>query len=386
MKCNVCHESFDEPVYCSGSHVSLTSLCELRSGQVSVWSCRHCGHLQSQALDDEASYYENDYKISLTEEDEDQIYEVVDGQSRFRTDHQLAVLLRKLPIKSGARVLDFGCAKASTTRKLLAVREDVQLHLFDVSDMYKPYWNSFVASDACATFVTPPSWNARFDVVTSFFALEHIGELSDTLTTIWQLLDVGGVFYGIVPDTFGNVADFVVVDHVNHFTAPSLQFLLSGSGFTDIEIDAQAHRGALVFTATKTQKVQSPVLAERGDVHERALALGQYWQSIDRCIAQAVAQQGDGEVAIYGAGFYGAYIASAIRSDINLVCFLDANPFQQGKKLFDIPILAPQSLPLSVSTLFVGLNPAIARQVIESMPWLTERGLSIIYLDNGSHD
>ncbi|MEF9481416.1 hypothetical protein [Ralstonia sp. 1B3] len=55
----------------------------------------------------------------------------------------------------------------------------------------------------------------------------------------------------IVPNTFTNSVDFLVADHVNHFTHTSLQTLLANHGFDLLEADAQSHRGAFVVTAVR---------------------------------------------------------------------------------------------------------------------------------------
>ena len=90
---------------------------------------------------------------------------------------------------------------------------------------------------------------------------------------------------------------------------------------------------------------------------------------------------GQAAVAIYGSGFYGAWIASTLDRLEPLRCFLDRSPFQQGKTVFDRPVLAPEALPADVSTVFVGLNPKIARAVMAEQDWVRERDVSLVFLD-----
>ncbi|NVZ61190.1 class I SAM-dependent methyltransferase [Pseudomonas gingeri] len=382
MHCNVCLTEIEKPIYAANSNQSLTSLCELRDGQVNVWSCPACSHLRSEAFADTVAYYESDYKILLSEEEEDQIYEVRDGEIVYRTDHQITTLLSKLSLPEGATVLDYGCAKASTLKKLNSVRTDLNIHLFDVSSMYKEYWEKFVSTEKYAIHTTPQSWAASFDVLTSFFALEHIPQPIDTVRKVHALLKDGGVFYGIVPDTFGNVADFVVIDHVNHFTTPSLAYLLDAAGFTDIQIDDTVHRGALVFTARKASK--KPMAFDIAETLKKSESLAHYWESVNQRISETSKANAGVTKAIYGSGFYGAYIASAMSDFDNVSCFLDASPFQQGKELFGKPILVPESLPRDVKVLYVGLNPSIAHAVINGLNWLKDRDISVVYLDEQS--
>lgn len=379
MHCNVCHTELGDPLYKAPSEQSLTSLCELRAGRVQIWLCPACGHLRGEALPNTQDYYESDYRILLAHEEEDQIYEVQGDRIIYRTDHQVATLMSKLTLPEGARLLDYGCAKASTPRRLLASRPDLEVHLFDVSAMYTGHWEQFVPEGRWAIHDTPDDWHSSFDVVTSFFALEHIPEPGDMVSRVSELLADDGIFYGIVPDTFGNVADLVVIDHVNHFTESSLYSVLSGAGFTNISIDASVHRGALVFTARK-----SGPASEQPDLAACLAAsrqLAAYWTGLGDRIRTAEAAHPGLPAAIYGSGFYGSYIVSMLDDPDRVQCFLDASPFQQGKTLFGRYILPPQQLPDVVRLLYVGLNPKIARTTLAGMDWLHGSSVQLVFMD-----
>ena len=381
--CNVCAAPLAAPLYDSGHDRALTSLCQPRRGRTLVWACGVCGHLRGAVLPDTDDFYAHGYRILLDRDDEDQIYEMRGGDIVYRTAHQLEVLQRKLPLAHGARLLDYGCAKASTPRALVERRPDLQVHLFDVSDMYVRHWAQFVPAERCALRELPADWAERFDVVTSFFALEHVPDPREAVRRIASLLRDDGLFYAVVPDTFGNPADLVVIDHVNHFTSASLQRLLADAGFGDIDIDADAHRGAWVVTARKNGRAGLP-LPCAGEL-QRATALARFWSGLGQRLQAAEALLPDNAaVAIYGSGFYGAWIASTLTRREPLRCFLDRSPFQQGKTVFELPVLAPEALPQDVSTVFVGLNPKIARSVMAEQDWMRERRLKLVFLDDAA--
>jgi SAM-dependent methyltransferase len=382
MFCNVCSSELGPPIYEAGSDQALTSLCEIRPGKVRVWLCQACGHLCGEPLLDTQTFYESDYRILLDHDEEDQIYEVHGERIVYRTDHQVDTLLKKLNLREGARVLDYGCAKAATPRRLLVSRPDLRVYLFDVSAMYLKHWQRFLAEDRWAMRETPIDWLGTFDVVTSFFALEHIPKPVDAVRKVANLLADDGVFYGIVPDTFGNVADFVVIDHVNHFTDCSLHALLREAGFRDIQIDSTVHRGALVFKARKTgPATQSPNLTACINASRQLVS---YWRGMDSRIRNAETMYTGLPSAIYGSGFYGSYIFSLLSRPEHVQCFLDASPFQQSKTLFNRNIFAPFDIPENVRVLYIGLNPSIARATAASMSWLSSRDLRLVLLDEDS--
>lgn len=381
MKCNVCGSADTVEIYRSGNDRSLTSLCEVMTGEVRVWSCQSCSHLFGQPLPDTEAFYDTDYKILLNHEDEDQIYEVKGDKITYRTDHQMAVLMDIAAPKENARVLDYGCAKAAMAARLKTARPDLSINLFDVSGMYEPYWEKFVKPDGTAIYETPDDWNARFDLVTSFFAFEHIPDPRQSLAHVHSLLTDDGMFYAIVPDTFGNIADFVVIDHVNHFTRASLHRLLADAGFGAISISDTLHRGALVFSARKGADI-SPAI-DTAETIAKSRDIAAYWQSINGRLRAAEATV-TGKAAIYGSGFYGSYILSQLRQPENVACFLDRNPFQQGKTLFSKPILSPEALPTATEAFYIGLNPSIARTTAAELPFLQAAGVKAIFLDEAA--
>lgn len=377
--CNVCESPLPAPIYHSHTDSSLTSLCQLYPGPTQVWFCKKCGHIMGSPLERTAEYYANDYKILLNQDEEDQIYEVVDGVVTYRIAHQLKVLNSKLRLHRDQKILDYGCAKGGMAANLLRQIPGLDFHFFDVSEMYRSYWARMTTPDKCAVNDTPAQWAGRFDVVTSYFSLEHIPEPRLSAEHIASLLKNDGVFYAVVPDTLGNVADFLVVDHVNHFTVNSVIRLLQDVGFNSVEVDSQRHRGALVVIARKEGVSTSP--QPIANLYEAVNGLSRFWSDLSMQIA-AIENSHSVPAAIYGSGFYGAFIYANLKNPQVVKLFLDQSPYQQGRFLFDVPIVSPDVLPKSVETLYVGLNPKIARQVIASQPGLTRSGLRHIFLDS----
>lgn len=384
-RCNVCGTQPLDLMYESITERSLTSLCQIYPGSTRVYACRICGHSQSDEIANIDTYYDQDYDILVDSEEEDQIYEVREGKPVYRTTHQLEVMLSKVGIPTGAALLDFGCAKSSVVRALVALRPDVDPYLFDVSERYVSFWEKFAKPANCATYLPKAEWNERFDVVTSFFSLEHMARPSETLRRITSLLRPGGVFYCVVPNLLTNIADFVVVDHVNHFTRPSLVYLFGSAGLLVREIDESIHRGAFVVVAERPSQGEPmsnmPTVQEVDAILVELSRIADFWrQARDRLRSFESALDPIATVAIYGAGFYGAFIFSCLIHPSRISCFLDQNPFLQGTEFNGKPVLSPADLPTEVDTLLVGLNPSHAKQIIAAIPALADRDLRYFYL------
>lgn len=385
MVCNVCGCNLDAILYESSSGRSLTSLSQTYPGVTRVRACSQCGHLQSDQIEDVEAYYDQDYTILVDSEEEDQIYEVQDGKPVYRTGHQVATFKAKVSLRAGARLLDYGCAKSSTFKALVHEGVDIIPHLFDVSERYIPFWEKFVTPENWATYKPPSEWHAYFDVVTSFFSLEHIVWPAETLQGIFELLKPGGVFYFIVPNVLTNTADFIVADHVNHFTRTSLTHLVQAAGLKLVEIDDFSHRGAFVVVAAKpVGKVVRMIKLADKDVAETLRMLetiAVFWNRSEAKVRSYETEiDKDETIAVYGAGFYSAFISACLQNPDRIRCFLDQNPFLHGRHMNGKPILSPTDLPEDVSTLMVGLNPTYAKNIIADVAALTQRDLRYFYL------
>jgi SAM-dependent methyltransferase len=383
MTCNICAAGLENPVY--ESETSLTSLCDIFPQPTRVRNCDNCGHWQTDEIDDAAAFYDTEYTILTESEEEDQLYEVRNDKKVYRTDHQVNVLQSKLQLDANTKILDYGCAKSSMMRTLHKNQPALNPFLYDVSDRYVSFWEKFAEPSNWAAYDIPSSWDSYFDVVTSFFALEHIARPVEVVDQILRLLRPGGLFYGIVPNVLTNPADLIVIDHVNHFTRSSLDCLLTTTGFEVQEIDADAHRGAFVFVAKRpTESTDASWAANENDIRATSRALrelAEFWNSAASRLRDAEQDTTDDvELAVYGAGFYGAFIRTCLLRPERIRCFIDRNPFLHSGNLDGVPVVPPDELPPDIHNVFVGLNPDHARKIISDVAAFSGRDLSFIYI------
>jgi SAM-dependent methyltransferase len=398
--CNVCGNGLGTPLYESADNASITTMNKVIEGRTRVFFCDHCGHLQTSELPNLAQYYAQEYAINLASDEDDQLYKVVDGKPVYRAAHQAATALAKLDLRSGQTVLDYGCAKAPTLKRMVAAVPGLVPMTFDVTDKYLGFWNAFVAPQNQAVGVPDPKWQGEVDVVLSFYALEHVADLQEALAAVRALLQPAGVFYFIVPNVYANIADFVVADHINHFSAPSIDAMLSRHGFRAESIDDQVHDAAFVVVARRDDTWRAPAGADAGagsaaapsvagvpgpDVaaaRQRCAEMGRFWSNAATSIRAFEASHPEpARLAIYGAGFYGNFIASSLARPARIECFVDQNRHLQGRQMFDRPIVAPDQLPSAIDSVLVGLNPRVARSIIGEIAAWRDRRLDLFFLE-----
>jgi len=162
--------------------------------------------------------------------------------------------------------------------------------------------------------------------------------------------------------------------------------LLSKDGFQDIVFDDEAHDAAFVVKAKLSKESESfPTEVSRQELDscfDACKEMADYWQGLlDRIRKFEKDEVNGAPVAIYGAGFYGNLIASSlVEFDNNVRCFVDQNRFLHGTSINDRPVLSPEEIPEEVTHVFVGLNPRIAKENIESIECWKSRQLNYFYL------
>jgi 2-polyprenyl-3-methyl-5-hydroxy-6-metoxy-1,4-benzoquinol methylase len=365
-------------------------------GATVVNYCSECGHVQTDPLIDLKAYYEETYEVGRLNENDDQLYTMDGEKPIYRAEHQARVACQKLAMTEGVRVLDYGCGKSLTMMRICKIMPSLQPFLYDVSDKYLPIWSTFTRPEHCFVRQIPDSAKESFDVVTSFYALEHISGLQESLQSIRDCLKPGGVFYFIVPNVLVNLADFIVADHVNHFLPSSLQAMLKVNGFECIEVDESVHFAAYVVTARKaagviTTAAFSLTSALQGShdypvdesEKDKLYDISEFWTSQqERLTTRLDSLPVDSSVAIYGAGFYGTYLRGLLEaSGRTPAIIVDQNPFLQGTRVAGVPVVSPHELPEFIDTLLVGLNPQSAKQIIQGIDCWQGRTLDCIYLE-----
>lgn len=381
--CRVCGGGNLSALYESMGDYSFTSSQTALPLKIRVAFCRTCGHAQTPPLENITEYYDTSYNFRNKDVDEDDIYSVIEGKITYRSDHQAAILEEKLDFSRPLRVLDYGCGKASTLRKLTVRHPNIIPYTFDVSEAYVDSWEKFVETKHQASYEAPCEWNGQLDLVVSLFALEHVDDPRALLQALRRLLHAKGKVHLIVPHLYRNASDLLVADHVNHFSVSSLHRLFRDAGFKGITIDSESHCAALIVNATLDQSASASDSISTEKVVETAVQArriaAQWLESADKIRDYQCSQRGR-KTAIYGSGVYGLFIASTLTTLDNIAYFVDMNPFRQGLVLLNRPVIAPRALEKDVEVVLVGLNPQDARQIVEQSPWLHTVDRDFVYL------
>jgi len=372
-----------ELIYRSNSSDSITSLSTFIKGETNIYLEQDIVHLFTEPVYNTELFYDTEYNISINSFEEDQLYSFDGKEKKYRIEHQIDQLIKKIEIKENSKILDYGCAKGSAMQHLVNRELNLNVFLYDVSEQYKPYWKTITKEENCFTYQIPSIYENSFDIITSFFVLEHVLDPLDIFKHCHQLLKDDGVFYFIVPNVYSNFADFLLVDHTHHFSENSLAYYLAQVGFSVQEIDNESHNGAFIVIAKKTNQFsKSPKFEIRKA--EDALLIANYWVNLKNVIKHFCENNSTKRIAIYGAGVYGNYVFSMLDNTENVICFIDQNKFLHHKTIKEKQILYPSEiigkLEREIDVIFVALNPISAKKSIESIPEFFGKSFEFFYL------
>jgi len=129
------------------------------------------------------------------------------------------------------------------------------------------------------------------------------------------------------------------------------------------------------------ERVRPAVPREVAAYVEEAHRCAEFWSAASAAVARFETDVACGRrAAIYGSGFYGVFIASRLTDRSNVRYFLDRNPHQQAKRIFDLPVLPPDALGDEIEVVYVGLNPARAREIAADIEPLHRHARAFFYL------
>jgi 2-polyprenyl-3-methyl-5-hydroxy-6-metoxy-1,4-benzoquinol methylase len=380
--CRICGGALSDPVY-SSSGMSITSVRSVHGTSLTVYMCPSCFHVQKPALQSTDTYYDKDYRISLESDEFDQLYDKVENKCIYRTDYQAELVLNSVDVPFKARILDYGAGKASTLMKISALRPDLVPYVFDVSDTYKKYWQ-VLSREQQATYNIPRSWENAFSLVMAHFVLEHVEDPCRFFSNIADLLTDEGYLFFTVPNILTNPGDFIVADHINHFSFSSITTALKNTSLSIVTIDKSIFRGAIVCVAKLNVKSTPADHNDSSDFTGDISKIVRYWLDFDRHLDRTAKRYMSASTAIFGAGVYGSYIAAKIKDSVLLRCFLDNSPHLINSRHMGFPVFAPHDMPEDIRVIYSGLNPSIARRVLASLQ--KDRISNVIFFDEGAFE
>ncbi|BDU75227.1 class I SAM-dependent methyltransferase [Mesoterricola sediminis] len=320
-----------------------------------VVACEACGLVFASPLPDQAAF-DAYYRDQSQYEGHDR---VSSSLSAYDLRHYGAVaehLARLVPDRA-TRILDMGCARGGQLEALAAVGFR-NLAGVDPSPACIAQGGARVRASFRQGWVGDLR-PGECDVLILGSVLEHLRDLAPLLDHLRACLAPGAGCYVEVPDA-GRFAEGLdapfqefSAEHINFFTAASLQGLMARHGFALVECwparILQAP-GKWVLDLKAFYRVDPAVSPLRGRDEEGERAIAAYvaasraLEARDRPRLAEMARQG-GPLIVWGVGVHTRrLLAEGVLDPAHIAAFVDSNPKNQGLTFQDRPVLAPEQL------------------------------------------
>ena len=323
--------------------------------------CGVCGAAQSPAdrqwFDEIDEIYRAYRSFQTYGGPEQQVLDANTGELRPRSQVLLDCLCALPGFPRKGTVLDVGCGGGATLRAF-SERGDWRLFGHEIDGRDLPLLRAIPGFEQL--FTGPlTEIGATFDAVALVHSLEHFVDPLSALQDLRTKVAPGGRLIAQVPDAGDNAFEYLVADHMVHFTAQSLSRLVARAGFSVECLSAKWVRKELSLTSRPSNggpgkpglsKAGDPI----GDVRAQVRWLGRFLD------AAAQASHGVERFGLFGSTVAATWLCAMLGDAVGFFVEEDAN--RVGRIHMNRPILSPEQVPPG-SLVYVALIPGLARRV-----------------------
>lgn len=320
-----------------------------------LWQCPDCGLVFNPHFDPSTQQF-------------NPVYEETQGFSpTFRQfARQLAGQLEQRWSLNGKTVVEVGCGKGEF---LALLCHQGQCHGIGIDPAHDPERRPESASDHVVyeqRYFDQRDIGLKADYLVCRHTLEHIGPVSEFLTTVHEVCRAGEIreVFFEVPEAARIFEDGafwdIYYEHANYFDPAALEQAFARAGFetTGIEwlFDDQ-YLGIYARTATDHPCTPKPPRMYSG---QHLAESARHWR--ERI------EQANGDVVIWGSGSKGVAFLHGADPECRVAAAIDINPYRQGRYMPGTgqPIVAPENLKSLRPALVIIMNP-IYREEISAM-------------------
>ncbi len=280
------------------------------------------------------------------------------SRSKVIVDH----LAQRHALGPSGRLLDFGCGNGGFLRAFaeqfpgwhLEGAETDRRHLAALQSI--PRFERLHGVEITAL-------PCGYDAISLVHVLEHLENPAKALAALRGKANENAMLFVEVPAWRSNPFALMIGDHASHFTAATLQMVVSASGW-------KAHAACEDWVP----KELSLVAANGGDggpspdrvdyrSENAALQSAVCWLADAMVLAQDIAAR-SANFGLFGSAIAATWLYQGMPDRVRF--FVDEDPARAGRTHLGLPILTPDQVAADAEV-FVGVSPAIAPALMERL-------------------
>jgi SAM-dependent methyltransferase len=257
--------------------------------------------------------------------------------------------------------LDIGCGNGWTL-KAFSLQGGWRLQGLELNDRNLQLLesiNGFETLHTCEMHDLPE----QFDVLSMVHTLEHFAEPLATLRKLRSKLAPAGRLFVQVPNAEVNPFDYLIADHMMHFTPLSLGSLVAAAGYQvdclSIWVPKELSLVAQAALHAPTAPAPAPAAAIIDAVEAQISWLRRF---MDAASEVSTEDRAGREFGLFGTSIAGTWLAGVLGDRVTF--FVDEDPHRVGRTHMGRPILSPSQVPPR-SVVFIALTPAVAAPIAE---------------------
>jgi len=323
--------------------------------------CHHCGAAQSPAdeqwFDEIQEIYSNYHAYHQSGGQEQHVLDPANGLLRSRSDVLLDRLVTVPGVPASGAVMDVGCGSGGTLRAF-SKRGTWRLYGLEMDERNLPFLTAITGFERLYTGA-PADLPGQFDLVTMVHALEHFPEPLATMRDLGSKIAPGGRLFVEVPNAEANPFDYLIADHMMHFTPASLSAMAARAGFN---IDCLATNWVtkeLSLTARpSTGPLPAPDQQAKSEVANDVRTQVGWLCRVVVAASEALAESSN--FGLFGTSIAATWLCGVLGSAVSF--FVEEDLSRVGRLYMERPVVSPPQVRAG-STVFMALVPQIADQI-----------------------
>jgi SAM-dependent methyltransferase len=308
-----------------------------------LFVCARCGLIQKIPdpiwLQEIAEIY-RDYEMYHQSAAIDQpVFDPASGKPSGRCE----VLTRRLrdsgTLPDAGQLLDVGAGSGAMLGAFSAGCPGWRLHGLDLDERKLPALRAIPRFEKLHTGA-PETLSERFELITLIHSLEHFTTPLRMLQALSRCLVPGGRLFVQVNDVERMTFDFVVADHLCHFSAASLGDLAARAGLRIEALRTDWVNKELSLIATRGEAPAPARPGSAASALERAQRATSWLQHM---LGEAREAARGARFGIFGTSVAATWLAGGLGAAVEF--FVDEDPARQGRTHLGRPILAPAQTP-----------------------------------------
>ena len=388
-RCDYCGAADAEPINEAGPPC-LTGDFHVVQAVIHNVMCRTCGTVwnnrtvSSVALE---RFYAAYAKKTIETGEDDLLFDA-SGAVETLGRNQIAFLEQHLPHSGTGRILDVGCGKGTLLTLFAGAFpgwDRVGIEPSSAAAAIARVSGLTVHEGMLDTVTIEPS---SIDLVTIVHVLEHAASPMAALDAIHRALKPGGFVFIEVPNMLdaNMFYDFLLHEHLFHFSPDTLSRLLTNRGFVIDTIQPSTTYGAIRVIARKNRDASDAGHPHHVEVPRLRSGI-HAWQQLWRNMQQSADELADAAVSGRRVGLFGAGMTAAVLlvytklRGAPLVGLIDESPWKIGRTYFGVPVVSlSDAATLDLDAIGIATIPGSHRMVQQKLSASFSSSTSILAL------